>query len=256
MADVFLSYAREDEAQARRVSEALTSRGWTVWWDDKLASSERFRKVIDEQLRAAHCVVVLWSAHSIDSDWVIEEAEDGKKKGALVQALLDDVTPPRGFREIHFANLRGWDGRPAGREFLALERGVALFIAPAAAEPTGRGAAGGAESSGMAVASRPVDEPVAGPAPARSAAGGDRRRALQAQLDALAALNEQIINDREQTREVAERLREWKKRVTDITGSDFIYDVQPEPGREGPYASLRSTIKQCRRAVEERLGLK
>ena len=77
--------------------------------------------------------------------------------------------------------------------------------------------------------------------------------ALRRQLEVLADLNAQVVQDRSKTIDVAERFRQWKKDVSDITGSDFIYDVQPEPGRQGPYATLRNTIKQCRRAIEERL---
>ena len=33
MADVFISYAREDEPKARQLADALTVRGWEVWWD-------------------------------------------------------------------------------------------------------------------------------------------------------------------------------------------------------------------------------
>lgn len=33
MADIFISYARHDEPRARQLAEALTARGWEVWWD-------------------------------------------------------------------------------------------------------------------------------------------------------------------------------------------------------------------------------
>jgi len=33
MADVFLSYAREDQAFAQRLAQALEAEGFSVWWD-------------------------------------------------------------------------------------------------------------------------------------------------------------------------------------------------------------------------------
>jgi hypothetical protein len=34
MSDIFISYARPDEPQAKRVAEALRSLGYSVWRDD------------------------------------------------------------------------------------------------------------------------------------------------------------------------------------------------------------------------------
>jgi adenylate cyclase len=36
MADVFVSYARPDEPQAKRVADALRNLGFSVWRDDEL----------------------------------------------------------------------------------------------------------------------------------------------------------------------------------------------------------------------------
>jgi hypothetical protein len=47
---------------------------------------------------------------------VIEEADDGKRRGVLVPVLLDSVDQPRGFREIQAADLTGWQaGHPSAR---------------------------------------------------------------------------------------------------------------------------------------------
>jgi len=36
MSDVFVSYARTDEPQAKRVADALRSLGYNVWRDDEI----------------------------------------------------------------------------------------------------------------------------------------------------------------------------------------------------------------------------
>jgi hypothetical protein len=56
------------------------------------------------------CLVVVWSANSIKSDWVFEEATEGRTKGCLVPVCIESVRPPPGFREIQAADLVGWDG--------------------------------------------------------------------------------------------------------------------------------------------------
>ena len=55
-------------------------------------------------------MVVLWSAKSIESEWVYEEASEGRRQGKLVPVMIENVRPPAGFREIQAADLTGWDG--------------------------------------------------------------------------------------------------------------------------------------------------
>src|SRR5207245_6725177 len=66
--------------------------------------------VLDRELAQASCVLVVWSTSSIDSPWVLEEAEFGKERGALVPVRLDPVAPPIGFRAIQAADLTHWNG--------------------------------------------------------------------------------------------------------------------------------------------------
>ena len=71
-----------------------------MWWDRRLLPGTHFRTEIARQLQSAKSVGVLWSHHAIESDWVVDEAEDGRRRSQLVQALIDDVQPPHGFRQI------------------------------------------------------------------------------------------------------------------------------------------------------------
>jgi formylglycine-generating enzyme required for sulfatase activity len=109
MADVFISYAREDRERAERLARALEAAGWSVWWDREILPGHDFTAVIGAELAAARAVVVIWSAASIGSRWVRDEAAEGLERGALVPVLFDGVEPPMGFRSIHAADLAGWE---------------------------------------------------------------------------------------------------------------------------------------------------
>ena len=61
MAEIFLSYAREDEPHASALVAALESHGWSVWWDSHLMNGQDFREHLQQELDSAHCIVVLWS---------------------------------------------------------------------------------------------------------------------------------------------------------------------------------------------------
>lgn len=109
MADVFLSYARSDRADAECVQERLESCGWSVWLDAQLVAGHRYQHQIECELKAAKCVVVLWSRQSLRSDWVLDEASYARREQKLVPALIEDVEPPPGFRQIHSVRLRSAD---------------------------------------------------------------------------------------------------------------------------------------------------
>ena len=91
MADIFLSYASSDRERARVLAEALGERGLKVWWDRTIPPGRVFDEVIQEALQTAKCIVVLWSAESVKSNWVKTEAGEGLAQGKLVPALIEAV---------------------------------------------------------------------------------------------------------------------------------------------------------------------
>ena len=113
MGEIFVSYAREDEAQATAVAEALSSHGHRVWRDKEFPAHRAYAEVIEERLKNADAVVVLWSAQAAKSQWVRAEADTARNRGTLVQASLDGTIPPLPFNQIQCADLMGWDGRDA-----------------------------------------------------------------------------------------------------------------------------------------------
>ncbi len=122
MADIFLSYNEKDRAVVRRLAHTLEAVGWSVWWDRRLPAGMTWRRLLEQELQAMRCMLVLWSSHSIQSDWVCEEATEGRLLDRLIPVRIEEVRPPAGFRELQAANLVGWDGT---REFLGLRELIA-----------------------------------------------------------------------------------------------------------------------------------
>ncbi len=128
---LFLSYAHADEAKAKRLASALQHAGYIVWWDAMIEGGAAFSKSIAEALDSADAVLVLWSAHSIESDWVRDEAAQGRERHRLVPLSLDGSHPPLGFRQYQMINLSHWHGRRASPEFRAIERAIASVLGQA-----------------------------------------------------------------------------------------------------------------------------
>ena len=111
MKRVFLSYDRRDSGKAEAVALALEKAGHTVWWDRQIKGGSRFSKEIERALAEAEIVVVLWSAHSVESDWVRDEAAAGRDAGQLVPVTLDGSPPPLGFRQFQTIDLVQFERR-------------------------------------------------------------------------------------------------------------------------------------------------
>ncbi len=116
MANIFVSYAREDRARVEPFVTLLNDQGWSVWWDRALVPGHTFENRIDEEIQEAECVVVFWSKFSVKSDWVVAEAHEGMDRGILIPVLLDEVRVPLVFRRKQSAFLVDWPTRPDDSE--------------------------------------------------------------------------------------------------------------------------------------------
>lgn len=110
MADVFISYKRDDRVWAVLVDEALRSAGYSTWWDTSLVAGEYFNTAIDRELAGARCVVVIWSARAKTSRWVNAEAVSGFERDVLVAARVDGVALGYPFQTVQTADLRAARG--------------------------------------------------------------------------------------------------------------------------------------------------
>src|SRR5579871_6751756 len=145
MSDVFISYARSTARQAQQVAEGLRSLGCSVWLDDALPAHRAYTDVIEERLKAAKAVVVVWSTEAAKSHWVRAEANTALEAGTLVQLSVDGAMPPMPFGQIQCADLAGWSGdagAPGWRKVVdsvaELVGGAAAAVASVTTEPLAR----------------------------------------------------------------------------------------------------------------------
>ena len=108
MADVFLSYKREDRTRARAVVEALQASGRSVWWDEGLTPREAWDAKIEREIGLARKVIVLWSQRSVASEWVRSEAHYAQSRGKLVPVLIEPCTVPLAFMLRQAVDLSDW----------------------------------------------------------------------------------------------------------------------------------------------------
>jgi TolB-like protein len=149
MADVFLSYSREDQATARQFADGLQRTGLSVWWDQALRSGEAYDRVTEQALEDARAVVVLWSRTSVDSRWVRTEATQADRSAKLVPVMIEPCKRPIMFDLTHTADLYGWQGNPSDPRWISFVDDLRVTLggksvapdiaaAPAVASPASR----------------------------------------------------------------------------------------------------------------------
>lgn len=134
MSDIFISYKREDKSNARLLAEKLEASGCSVWWDHDLLGGEDYDVIIERELKAAKCVIVIWSVLSIQSRNVKDEARKGLNRDILVPVTFDKTEPPLGFgmtQVVSFAN----SNKLTDPEYEKLYESVAKKLNPVTPSP-------------------------------------------------------------------------------------------------------------------------
>jgi hypothetical protein len=135
MAHLFLSYAREDRECAELLAGALAKRGWTVWWDRRIQVGRSFSEVIESELEKARCVIVLWSQHALNSEWVQNEAAEAARRKVMVPVRIEDVRLPLEFRRLQTADLFEWRKGFESPEFDACLASIEMLVKKTGSRP-------------------------------------------------------------------------------------------------------------------------
>jgi hypothetical protein len=107
MADIFLSYKREDQEIAREVAADLEAEDFSVFFDLHIEVGDSWDSTIERELNAASAVVVLWSPNSRESKWVRREARAALDRAVLCPAAVVKCTIPLEFSDVQTADLTG-----------------------------------------------------------------------------------------------------------------------------------------------------
>ena len=108
--DVFLSYAREDLAQARRLAEQVEAWGYTVAMDvNDVSTGEDWQARLDQLLRSAAKFMFLATPTSVVSPACARELELARQEGkAILTVVLGDLPRhalPEMQRNLHYNRL-------------------------------------------------------------------------------------------------------------------------------------------------------
>ena len=135
MAEVFISYAREDRGTATRLADALAARGLPVWWDRNLVLGRDYDRDIERELTTARAVLVIWSPDSVESDWVRAEASEAADRKRIVPVRIRQATPPIRFRNIEAVDLDTWDGTAQAAEIERIVQAIGMLPPTVRATP-------------------------------------------------------------------------------------------------------------------------
>ena len=138
---VFISYARADRPRVAPLAAALTAKGYDVWWDALIEGGAGFAQTIETKLAAADAVIVVWSATSVGSDWVRDEAAYARDHKRIVPLTIDGTEAPLGFRQYHRVDLSQWRGQADAPEISSVIAGISGVATgtPIAFMPSKRG---------------------------------------------------------------------------------------------------------------------
>jgi len=91
---VFISHSSKEKWIAGQISKEITALGAKTWLDLKdLHGGDEIRRSIKRGIRASQEAVVLLSAHSITSQWVIYEAAIADDQGKRITPILNNLAP-------------------------------------------------------------------------------------------------------------------------------------------------------------------
>ena len=150
MADVFVSYSRNDKARVSPLVAAIKAKGWSVWWDPSIAAGQQFDDQIEAELQAASAVLVVWTPTSVASRWVRGEARDAAERDILIPVRFDNARLPIDARAIQTTDLDDWGEDPASAPFQDLLHSLGAVIERQRASQSARSAATSAPSAAAA----------------------------------------------------------------------------------------------------------
>lgn len=129
MADVFISYKRENQDAVQRIVQGMRGAGLSVWWDQDIAPDAQWEATIERELEASKVVIVAWSQAAVASENVKAEARRARTQGKLIQIYVETCDPPLFFGERQGVDLSTWNGEPRDNRFQAVVTAAKAILA-------------------------------------------------------------------------------------------------------------------------------
>ena len=130
MADIFISHAQHDRSWVARLATILKAEGFSVWWAAEMPAGKQIDKIVRRELTAARAVIVVWSRRSVESRWVLGEADEASSLEKLTPIKMEPVQLPTQFRSIHTPDLSDWNGDIHDAQFRSLLNGIRDLALP------------------------------------------------------------------------------------------------------------------------------
>lgn len=137
MNDVFISYSSKDRDWVRDLAQALKSirQEWSISWDQDMPAGQVVDEAIGTAITNARCVLVVWSHNSVETNWVIDEADEAYKLGKLLPVLKENTRPPYGFRRLTAVDLSEWDKSENSQAISMLIRSIDATLTGRSLQP-------------------------------------------------------------------------------------------------------------------------
>lgn len=118
---VFISHSSKESWIAQQISKEIEALGAKTWLDLKdLRGGDDIRRSVKRGIRASQEAIVLLSAHSVTSQWVIYEVGIADGQGKRITPILnniahDEVAPLQGIKAIDLNDFDNFLLELAGR---------------------------------------------------------------------------------------------------------------------------------------------
>src|SRR4051812_22944751 len=94
MVDIFIAYAREDRERIASLADTLEHWSWSVRRFEAMPYNDMppERGDVFNDATEARCIVVAWSLHSVNSEWICRLMEKVQDHKNVIHIRLEDLS--------------------------------------------------------------------------------------------------------------------------------------------------------------------
>ena len=120
--EVFISYAHQDKAFAKRLADRLENEGMRVWWDfDRLKGGQDWQKEIERAIKQCNFFLIALTPDSVTSEWVGNEITyANKSRKTIIPLHLKTCDIPIGLIKKQYIDFEKQTKKAALNQLLGL----------------------------------------------------------------------------------------------------------------------------------------